>query len=150
MGSKNAFFKKLKREQEKKSKAVGDLTERWTMQAALDAAIITLGYGDCTKNDPWGAKRLEAFGEEFVDNLLWVISGARYEPDADGVREKVDKLLKKKLPDRFHQWKERYIHWIEDPLEKEADRKRKQWVKDGMNVKSDGGTTELLKGAGRE
>ena len=77
MGSKNAFFKKLKQEQEKKSKAVGDLTERWTMQAALDAAIITLGYGDCTKNDPWGEKRLEAFGEEFVDNLLWVISGAR-------------------------------------------------------------------------
>ena len=150
MGSKNAFFKKLKREQERKSKAVGDLTERWTMQAALDAAIITLGYGDCTKNDPWGAKRLEAFGEEFVDNLLWVISGARYEPDADGVREKVDKLLKKKLPDRFYQWKERYIHWIEDPLEKEADRKRKQWVKDGMNVKSDGGTTELLKGVGLE
>ena len=66
--------------------------------------------------------------------MLWVIFGVRYEPDADGVRKKVDKLLKKKLPHRFHQWKERYIHWIEEPLEKEADRKRKQWVKDGMNV----------------
>lgn len=54
--SRNDFLKRLQLEQEKKSKAVGDLTERWTRQAALDAAILTLAYGKCMGNDPWGGK----------------------------------------------------------------------------------------------
>lgn len=146
--AKNAFLRKLQAEQERKSKAVGDLTERWSMQAALDAAIITLGYGYCMGNDQWGAKRLEAFGDEFVQILLWVVTGARYEPGADGVRREVDKLLKKKIPDRFGPWPMRYIHWIEPTLEEEAAKNRNKWKKEGMDTK-DNVTSELLKGVGR-
>lgn len=140
--AKNAFLKKLQAEQERKNKAVGDLTERWTMQAALDAAIITLGYGSCMGGDTWGAKRLEAFGDEFVQNLLWVVTGARYDPGADGVRSEVDKLLKKKIPHRFGPWPMRYVHWIEPTLEEEAAQNRSKWKKEGMNT--DGSITDKL------
>lgn len=148
MASKNAFLKKLQAEQERKSKAVGDLTERWTMQAALDAALITLAYGSCMGNDQWGAKRLEAFGDELVQNILWVVSGARYEPGADGVRAEVDKLLKKKIPHRFGPWGMRYVHWIEPTLEEEAAKNRSQWKKAGMDTE-DRVTSALLKGVGQ-
>lgn len=98
-----------------------------------------------------GAKRLEAFGDEFVKNLLYVTGGASYRPDADAIRTEVDKLLKAKLsPDRFGPWAVRYPHWTEDALEVEAKKKRGKWVKDGMNVKNDGGTSELLKGVGKK
>lgn len=33
--AKNAFLRRLQAEQERKSKAVGDLTERWALQAAV-------------------------------------------------------------------------------------------------------------------
>lgn len=149
MAKKNAFLIKLQKESEAKAKKTGDLTERWTRQAALDAAIITLAYGDCMKNDPWGAKRLEAFGDEFVKNLLYVTKGASYAPDADAIRAEVDKLLKAKLsPERFGEWAMRYPYWIEDPLEVEAQKQRKSWTKEGMST-ADGGTSELLKGVGK-
>lgn len=145
--AKNAFLKKLQAEQERKSKAVGDLTERWALQAALDAALITLGYGECMGNDQWGAKRLEAFGDELVKNMLWVTSGARYEPGADGVRAEVDKLLQKKIPERFGPWPMRYKYWIEPTLEEEAAKNRSKWKKDGMDTE-DTVTGRLLKGVG--
>lgn len=146
--AKNAFLKKIQAEQERKSKAVGDLTERWALQAALDAALITLGYGECMGDDKWGAKRLEAFGDEFAKTVLWVTSGARYDPSADGVRAEVDKLLQQKIPHRFGPWPMRYIHWIEPTLEEEAAKNRSRWKKEGMDT-DDKVTGQLLKGVGR-
>jgi hypothetical protein len=149
--AKNAFLKKLQAQSEEKAKQTGDITERWTRQAALDAAILTLAYGKCMGNDRWGAKRLESFGDEFVENLLYVTKGASYQPDADSVRADVDKLLKAKLhPDRFGPWAFRYAFWVEDPLEVEAQKKRGEWIREGVNLKDDGGTSKLLRGIADE
>ena len=148
--AKNAFLKKMQAEKRKENLQAMSITEQWCKQAALDAALITLGYGSCMKKDPWGASRLVAFGVEFIENLQWVMCGLQYTPDADAIREKASKLLKDKLPEEsYREWSYRYAHWVESDLECEAKKKRREWIKGGMDVKNDGGTSELLKGVGR-
>lgn len=126
------------------------ITEQWLKQAGLDAALITLGYGSCMGKDQWGAERLVRFGEEFIKNLWWICGGLQYSPDADAVRAKVDKLLKDKLPEEsYRDWGVRYSFWIEKSLEDEAKAERSKWIREGVNLKDDGGTSELLKGVGK-
>lgn len=150
MAKKNAFLQQLQAKTQKDAKTMMDLTERFTRQAAMDAALLTLGYGKCMRDDPWGAKRLVAFGEEFIENFLFVMQGCQYSSDADAIRVQVDKLLKAKLPeDRYGDWSIRYRGWVEEPLEVEAQKRRGKWVREGMDVRNDGGTSELLKGVGR-
>ena len=148
--AKNAFLKKMQAEKRKENLQAMSITEQWCKQAALDAVLITLGYGSCMGKDPWGAERLVRFGVEFVENLEFVMSGLQYTPDADAIRVKVSRLLKDKLPEEsYREWDYRYAHWIESELEVEAQKKRRAWVKDGMDIKNDGGTSELLKGVGK-
>lgn len=148
--AKNAFLKKMQAKAQTDAKNMMDLTERFTRQAAMDAALLTLGYGKCMGNDPWGPKRLVAYGEEFIENFLFVMQGCQYSPDADAIRVQVDKLLKAKLPeDRYGDWQVRYRGWVEETLEVEAQNRRSKWVREGMESRNDGGTSELLKGVGR-
>lgn len=149
--AKNKGFKFNEAKHRKESLQAMAITEQWLKQAALDAVLITLGYGSCMGKDPWGAERLVRFGVEFIENLMFVCDGLQYTPDADAGREKVDKLLKAKLPaESYRDWGYRYTHWIERTLEEEAKVKRRTWIKDGMDIKNDGGTSELLKGVGKE
>lgn len=151
MGSKNAFLKQMQAKRKRDTENVMDLTERFTRQAAMDAALLTLAYGKCMKRDPWGGKRLVAFGEEFIENFLFVMQGCQYSPDADAIRVQIDKLLKAKLPeDRYGDWPERYRGWVQDTLENEARKRRGKWQREGMDTRNDGGTSELLKGVGKE
>ena len=149
--AKNKGFKFNEAKRERESKQAMAITEQWLKQAALDAYLITQGYGSCMGKDPWGAARLVRGGAEFIENLMFVCDGLQYSPDADATRVKVDKLLKDKLPEEsYRDWGYRYTHWIERDLETEAKIKRRAWVKDGMDTKNDGGTSELLKGVGKE
>lgn len=126
------------------------ITEQWLKQAALDAYLLTQGYGSCMKKDPWGAERLVRGGAEFIENLLLVCGGLQYSPDADAVRTKIDKLLKDKLPEEsYRDWGTRYTCWVEKSLEDEAKAERSKWIREGVNLKDDGGTSELLKGVGK-
>ena len=148
--AKNKGFKFNEAKHERESKQAMAITEQWLKQAALDAVLITLGYGSCMGKDPWGAERLVRFGVEFIENLCMVCDGLQYTPDADAVRVKVNRLLKDKLPEEsYRDWSYRYAHWIERDLETEAQVKRRTWIKDGMDIKNDGGTSELLKGVGK-
>lgn len=148
--AKNKGFKFNEAKREQESKKAMAITEQWMKQAALDAYLITQGYGACMKKDPWGAERLVRGGIEFIENLCMVCDGLQYSPDAYAARAKVDKLLKDKLPeDSYRPWGYRYVYWIERDLETEAKIKRREWVKGGMDVRNDGGTSELLKGVGR-
>ena len=149
--AKNKGFKFNEAKHERESKQAMAITEQWLKQAALDAYLLTQGYGSCMGKDPWGAERLVRGGVEFIENLMLVCDGLQYTPDADATRAKVDKLLKAKLPEEsFRDWGYRYTHWIERTLESEAKIKRRTWIKDGMDIKNDGGTSELLKGVGKE
>ena len=149
--AKNAFLKKMQAEKRKEAMQAMHITEQWVKQAALDAALITLGYGECMKKDPWGGKRLVSFGAEFIENFQWVLSGLQYTPDADAVRVKVSRLLKAKLPEESYREHEvRYVHWVQSDLECEARKNRSRWKREGMETQHDGGTSELLKGVGKE
>lgn len=149
--AKNKGFKFNEAKHERESKQAMAITEQWLKQAALDAYLLTQGYGSCMGKDPWGAARLVRGGAEFIENLMFVCDGLQYTPAADAVRVKVDRLLKDKLPEEsYRDWGYRYTHWIERDLETEAKIKRRAWVKDGMDTKNDGGTSELLKGVGKE
>ena len=148
--AKNKGFKFNEAKHERESKQAMAITEQWLKQAALDAYLITQGYGSCMGKDTWGAVRLIRGGVEFIENLCMVCDGLQYSPDADAVRMKVDKLLKDKLPvESYRDWGYRYVHWIARDLETEAQVKRRTWIKDGMDIKNDGGTSELLKGVGK-
>ena len=149
--AKNKGFKFNEAKHERESKQAMAITEQWLKQAALDAYLLTQGYGSCMGKSPWGATRLVRGGAEFIENLMFVCDGLQYTPAADAVRVKVDRLLKDKLPEEsYRDWGYRYTHWIERDLETEAKSKRRAWVKDGMDTKNDGGTSELLKGVGKE
>lgn len=151
MAKKNAFLQKMQAKNKVEAMQVMDLTERFTRQAAFDAALLTLAYGKCMGNDPWGPKRLVAFGDEFVENFLFVMQGAQYSPDADAIRSQVDKLLKAKLPeDRYGDWPYRYRGWVEESIEGESQKRRGKWAREGMETRNDGGTSQLLKGVGKE
>ena len=149
--AKNAFLKKMQAKNERDSMNLMDLTERFARQAMHDAALLTLAYGKCMGNDPWGPKRLEAFGRECLENYWFVMDGAQFSPDADAVRAQIDKLLKAKLPeDIYCSWPERYRGWVEESIEGEAQNRRSKWARGGMDTKHDGGTSQLLKGVGKE
>ena len=149
--AKNKGFKFNEAKHKKESLQAMAITEQWLKQAALDAYLITQGYGTCMGKDPWGAARLVRGGVEFIENLCMVCDGLQYTPDADAVRVKVDRLLKDKLPEEIcREWSYRYIHWIENDLETEAKKKRREWIKGGMDAKNDGGTSELLRGVSDE
>ena len=148
--AKNKGFKFNEAKHKQDTKRQMAITEQWVKQAGLDAALITLGYGSCMGKGQYGAERLVRFGEEFIKNLWWVCEGLAYSPDADAVRAKVDKLLKDKLPEEsYREWGARYAFWVDKTLEDEARDERNKWIREGVNLKDDGGTSELLKGVGR-
>ena len=149
--AKNKGFKLHQAQQYQAQLRRTELTTQWCHQAALDAVLITLGYGNCMGSDPWGPERLVRFGAEFAENLQWLMGGLQYTPDADAIRIQVDRLLKAKLPEESHYpWDKRYRAWLDFDIETETKRQRREWVRDGMDTKNDGGTSELLKGVGKE
>ena len=141
--AKNAFLKKMQAQHEREAKTSIILAEKWTRQAALDALVLTLGYGECMSKDPWGAMRIKRFVDEWVPIFLWVLKGAQAEPDSDAIRAQVDARLKPKVPpDIYGDWAHRYPGFISETIAEEQDRLRPGWKRDGMD--SDGGTTEDL------
>jgi len=127
MGAKNDFLKKLQTKQAAKELVATADGIGKTQQAMFDAIILTLGYGSCMGNDQWGEKRIMAFLEECRENYQQkVFPGIEIRNDADGFRGEVDKLLKKKCPNGFVPWDQRYPFWKEESLEQEAARERKK------------------------
>ena len=140
--AKNAFLKKMQAKHEYEAKTAIMLAEKWTRQAALDALVLTLGYGECM-GEPWGAMRIKRFVDEWVPVFLWVLQGAQGDPDSDAIREQVDKRLKPKVPPELYgDWGHRYPDFIEETIAEEQERFRSRWKKDGMDT--DAGTTNDL------
>ena len=112
--------------------------------------VLLLGYGKCMGKATWGSKKIVAAIEEWTELFLWVMRGAQGHPDSDAVREQVDRLLKAKVPpERYGDWLKRYPCWNEETLEEEVERLRPSWKRDG-ELTDDPGTSELLKGVGRD
>ncbi len=127
MGAKNAFLAKLQTKQAASELVSVAEAIAQTQQAMLDSMMVTLGYGDCMKNDPWGEQRIMEAVMEVKENYNeLVFPGISLKPDADAHRGKVDKLLEKKLPHHFIPWLERYPFWREETIEQEAERERKK------------------------
>lgn len=142
MAKRNGFLTKMQARHEKEAKTSIMLAEKWTRQAALDALVLTLGYGECM-GKPWGATRIKRFVDEWVPVFLWVLQGAQGDPDSDAIREQVDKRLKPKVPpDIYGDWAHRYPGFIAESIQEEQDRFRSRWKKDGMDT--DAGTTNDL------
>ena len=142
MARRNGFLTKMQARHEKEAKTSIMLAEKWTRQAALDALVLTLGYGECM-GKPWGATRIKRFVDEWVPVFLWVLQGAQGDPDSDAIREQVDKRLKPKVPpDIYGDWAHRYPGFIAETIAEEQDRLRPKWKKDGMST--DAGTTNDL------
>lgn len=143
MAKRNGFLTKMQARHEYEAKASIVLAEKWTRQAALDALVLTLGYGECMGKGPWGALRIKRFVDEWVPVFLWVLQGAQGDPDSDAIREQVDKRLKAKVPPELYgEWGKRYPGFIEESIQEEQNRFRSRWKKDGMDT--DGGTTNDL------
>lgn len=143
MAKRNAFLTKMQARHEHEAKTSIILAEKWTRQAALDALVLTLGYGECMSKDPWGAMRIKRFVDEWVPIFLWVLKGAQAEPDSDAIRAQVDARLKPKVPpDIYGDWAHRYPGFISETIAEEQDRLRPGWKRDGMDT--DGGATEDL------
>lgn len=122
---------------------------QWSSQIALDALVKTLGYGDCMKNDPWGEQRIVAFAREWAANVDDIWGGLGRRADADAIRETTDRMLKKKIPSVYGPWEERYRGWKTESLAQEVEKLRGLWKRQGL-LDDDGGTSELLKGVGKE
>ena len=143
MAKRNAFLTKRHARHEHEAKTSITLGEKWVRQAALDALVLTLGYGECMSKDPWGAMRIKRFVDEWVPIFLWVLKGAQAEPDSDAIRAQVDARLKPKVPpDIYGDWAHRYPGFISETIAEEQDRLRPGWKRDGMDT--DGGATEDL------
>ena len=149
MGGKNAFLKKMQANNDVKVLNVGSTMSQWASQIAMDALVKTLGYGDCMKNDPWGEQRIVALVKEWLVYVDEIWDGLGRKPDADAIRQTTDDLLKKKIPSVFAPWEERYRGWKPESLEQEVDKFRGLWKRQGL-LDNDGGTSELLKGVGKE
>ena len=147
--AKNDFLKKMQMQRDLHVLHVGSTMSQWSSQIALDALIKTLGYGDCMKNDPWGEQRIVAFAREWLVNVDEIWGGLGRQADADAIRETTDRLLKKKIPSVYGPWDERYIGWKTESLAQEVEKLRGLWKRHGL-LDDDGGTSELLKGVGKE
>lgn len=129
MAKKNAFLEKLQtkaatRELMSTAEGIGQ-----TKQGMVDAIIMTLGYGDCMKDRPWGEGRIMAFVEECLENYqTQVFPGIELRDDSDAFRKQTDELIAKKCPKYFAEqgpWPMRYPFWTELTIEQEAARNRK-------------------------
>lgn len=149
MGRKNAFLTKIQKKHEREEKTAIMLAEKWTRQAALDALVLLLGYGEIMGKDSWGMKRIERAANEWTTLFLWILRGAQGSPDSDAIREQVDRLLKPKVtPELYRVWEERYPNWITETLEEEVQRLRPGWKREG-DLEKDTVTSDLLKGIGK-
>jgi len=126
MGAKNEFLKKLQtKAAANELVSTADAIAK-TQQAMIDSIIITLGFGTCMGNDPWGEKRIMDFILEVRENYRTkVFPGIAVKSDADAYRGEVDKLIQKKCPKNFIPWEERYPFWRNETIEQEAERERK-------------------------
>lgn len=150
MAKKNAFLAKMQRNHEQEAKTSIILTEKWTRQAACDALVLLLGYGNCMGKTKWGQKRILRAVAEWTELFLWVLRGLQGYPDSDGIREQVDKLLKPKVVEELYRvWDDRYPGWSHETMEQEVKRMRPKWVRDG-DMTEDPVTSKLLKGVGRD
>lgn len=143
MAKRNGFLTKMQARHEYEAKTSIMLAEKWTRQAALDAVVLTLGYGRSMGKTPWGAMRIKRFTDDWVENFLLVLKGAQGAPDSDAIRAEVDKLLRAKVaPENYGDWGMRYPGFIEETIQEEQERLRPRWKRDGMDT--DGGTTNAL------
>lgn len=145
MAKRNAFLTKMQARHKNEAKTAVVLAEKWMLQAALDALVLTLGYGQSMGRTPWGAKRIKRFTDDWAENFLLVKKGSEGDPDSDAIRAEVDKLLRAKVPpENYGDWGMRYPGFIEETIQEEQERLRPRWKRDGMDT--DGGTTnELLR-----
>lgn len=126
MGAKNEFLKKLQIKTAANELVTTADSIAKTQQAMIDAIVITLGFGSCMGNDPWGEQRIIAFVQEVRENYRnQVFPGIAVKPDADAYRGEVDKLIQKKCPKNFIPWEMRYPFWKNETIEEEAVRERK-------------------------
>lgn len=145
MAKRNDFLTKMQVRHKNVAKTAVVLAEKWMLQAALDALVLTLGYGQSMGRTPWGAKRIKRFTDDWAENFLLVKKGSEGDPDSDAIRAEVDKLLRAKVPpENYGDWGMRYPGFIEETIQEEQERLRPRWKRDGMDT--DGGTTnELLR-----
>lgn len=127
MGAKNDFLTRMQNQAATNELMSVAEAIAHTKQAMSDAMILALGYGECMGNDKWGEQRIMAFKKEVEEAYKNdVFPGIEVRNDSDGFRDKVDKLLKKKCPNCFVPWRERYVFWREETLEEQAAREKKQ------------------------
>lgn len=151
MAKKNAFLQKMQYEKDMAALTTSKRFGQWMVQAGTDALVLTLGYDDVMKGRNWGEQRIREFGAAWATNLTLVMQGMGMRPDADAIRAEVDKLVRGKTSEeRFVPWENRYQDWQDRSVEAERKMLGKYWEKTGQTAKDDGGTSELLKGVGRE
>lgn len=129
--AKNNGFRAYAARQKEKSLGALELMKQLCDQACLDAIILTLGYGECMKSDPWGQERMDRFCREWAQNVAYVCRGYMPEdPESDAIRANVDRRLQAKVPEReFVSWFGRYPMQQQTTLEEEHAACGKKWRK---------------------
>ena len=150
MAKRNAFLSRMQAAHEREAKASIILTEKWTRQAACDALVILLGYGDCMGKTKWGKQKIYRAVNEWVEIFLWVLRALQGYPDSDAIRVQTDKLLKPKVVEElYREWDGRYPGMLGETMEQEVERLRPSWIRGG-DLTEDPVTSKLLKGVGKD
>lgn len=150
MGRKNAFLTKMQQQHKREAQTAIILTEKWIRQAACDALVLLLGYGEIMGKTKWGQKKNYRAVMEWTELFLWILRGLEMHPDSDAIREQVDKLLKPKVPEElYREWGVRYPGMLGETMEEEVQRMRPKWLRDG-ELAADPVTSKLMRGVGRD
>lgn len=90
-----------------------DVIQQWHGQFQDDMTTIALADDEVMGKDTFGQKRLEKIQE--ARDKLWheYCKALQAHPEADYLREDIDRRLKQIMKDRFAPWPERYFGWEE-------------------------------------
>lgn len=98
-----------------------------TKQAMYDAIALTAGYGSSMGKRPWGEQKIVRFCKEVEENYKTkVFPGLTDSDDADGYRNEVDELLRKKCPKSYLAREYRYPFRTIESIESEITRKQRE------------------------
>lgn len=127
--AKNDFLARMKQAETERLYIV----QTWTAQLMVDLFMDTLNDPDVMGKDVFGAGRLDKICKAVMAQFDKYCRAIQKDPEADYIREKIDRRQKQIFKEKFLPWKDRYFGWTEDTYK---GRKRKLRGVIAMQAKS--------------